>query len=73
MPTEGRWTTSTNPVMAETALRCARILAGQRVDFLLPDLTRWGATPPVPFGPSERKQVAESVEEQLRKKYNLPG
>lgn len=68
LPSEGGWAIATGGPLIDVALRTLDKLAELEVDLLLPDNTRWGPAPPLPFGPAERAAVRESARAYLIKK-----
>jgi hypothetical protein len=69
MPTEGRWCQNAHTALVGPALDGLAQLRDLEVDFLCPDLTRWGVAPPLPFGPVERSAIVEDVRAYLERKH----
>ena len=65
MPTKDHWAMYTGG----PGLRSLARLRDLEVDFLCPDLTRWGTAPPLPFGTVERAAITRNVEAYLEAKH----
>lgn len=66
---ENRWSSNVPGPLLQAALASLERLRGLDVDFLSPDLTRWGVAPPLPFGPDERAAITADVASYLVKKH----